>query len=194
MNYLAHIYLSGEDDALKIGNFIADAIHGKKYQQYPPAIQRGILLHRAIDSFTDAHPVVRQSTAKLHKNYGHYSGVIVDIFYDHFLARNWAEYSPVPLVVYAADFYNLLQQNEPLLPEATKRMLPYLVANDWLSSYATKEGISKVLEGMNRRTQNRSRMNEAVTELIQYYTTFETEFTLFFNEAISFSNRTLHNL
>ncbi len=194
MNYLAHIYLSGDEDPVKIGNFIADSIHGKRYQQYPASIQRGILLHRAIDTFTDAHPVFRQSTAKLHKKYSHYSGVIVDIFYDHFLAKNWANYSPVPLALYAANFYNLLQKNESLLPEATKRMLPYMIANDWLSSYATQEGISKALEGMNRRTQNRSRMNEAITQLNQYYTTFEAEFTLFFNEVISFSNHTLSNL
>ena len=92
MNFLAHIYLSGEDEGITIGNFIADGIKGKKYLSYPASIQKGILLHRGIDSFTDSHPTVRQSTARLHENYGHYSGVIVDILYDHFLAKNWEEY------------------------------------------------------------------------------------------------------
>ena len=88
MNYLAHIYLSNEEEEITLGNFIADGVKGKKYVQFPLGIQQGILLHRAIDSFTDAHPIVRKSTKRLHKKYGHYSGVIVDILYDHFLAKN----------------------------------------------------------------------------------------------------------
>ena len=86
MNFLAHIYLSGNNKEITIGNFIADGIRGKDYKKYPEAIQTGILLHRQIDTFTDAHKTVRQSTKRLHENYGHYSGVIVDILYDHFLA------------------------------------------------------------------------------------------------------------
>ena len=84
MNYLAHIYLSNEEEEITLGNFIADGVKGKKYIQFPSGIQQGILLHRAIDSFTDTHPIVRKSTKRLHKKYGHYSGVIVDILYDHF--------------------------------------------------------------------------------------------------------------
>ncbi len=99
MNFLAHIYLSGNDTDLIIGNFIADGIKGKKYKKFSPGIQKGILLHREIDTFTDAHPIVRQSTKRLHKNYGHYSGIIVDILYDHFLAKNWSRYSDVPLEI-----------------------------------------------------------------------------------------------
>lgn len=97
MNFLAHIYLSGNNEMITIGNFMADGIRGETYKKYPVDIQKGILLHREIDTFTDAHPIVRQSTKRLHKNYGHYSGVIVDILYDHFLAKNWSAYSPVLL-------------------------------------------------------------------------------------------------
>ena len=82
MNFLAHIYLSGDDKAITIGNFIADGIRGNDYKKFPKNIQTGILLHRRIDTFTDAHKTVRQSTKRLHKNYSHYSGVIVDILYD----------------------------------------------------------------------------------------------------------------
>src|SRR5690606_39712177 len=87
MNFLAHIYLSFEDDGITIGNFIADSIRGNRYKHLPERIQQGIMLHRAIDTYTDKHPTVRQSTKRLHQNYSHYSGVIVDIFYDHFLDR-----------------------------------------------------------------------------------------------------------
>ena len=93
MNFLAHIYLSGDNDLIKIGNFMADGIRGKQFENYHPEIQKGIILHRFIDTFTDAHPVFRQSTKKLHENYHHYAGVIVDVFYDHFLAKNWNLYS-----------------------------------------------------------------------------------------------------
>ncbi|HAV55892.1 MAG: ACP phosphodiesterase [Aequorivita sp.] len=194
MNFLAHIYLSGNDESVIIGNFIADGIKGKRYLKYPPAIAKGILLHRAIDSFTDAHPTVHQSTARLHKNYGHYSGVIVDILYDHFLAKNWSKYSEVPLDEYVADFYKLLRKNFTMLPARIQRMMPYMIADNWLLSYATVEGISKILAQMNVRTKGVSKMNLAVAELEEYYNEFEAEFTSFFDELIAFSHQKLKEL
>jgi acyl carrier protein phosphodiesterase len=189
MNFLAHIYLSGEEEGVILGNFIADGIKGKRYLKYPPQIAKGILLHRAIDSFTDAHPTVHQSTARLHKNYGHYSGVIVDILYDHFLAKNWSQYSNKPLEEYVQDFYGLLRKNFTILPARIQRMMPYMIADNWLLSYATVEGISKILEQMNVRTKGVSKMNLAVTELREFYPEFEQEFTSFFEELILFSKQ-----
>ncbi|WP_298420742.1 acyl carrier protein phosphodiesterase [uncultured Kordia sp.] len=194
MNFLAHIYLSHNDDEIKIGNFIADSIRGKKYKNYPAQIQRGILLHRHIDTFTDAHPTVRQSTRRLHKNYSHYSGVIVDILYDHFLAKNWKTYSDIPLETFVDDFYHLLEDNFDILPLNVQRLLPHMIHDNWLVSYASIEGITKVLEGMNRRTQNRSKMNLAVVELQEFYDEFEAEFTSFFNELIEFSKQKITEL
>lgn len=194
MNFLAHIYLSGDNPKVKIGNFMADSIRGKKHKDYPQGYKNGILLHRAIDTFTDAHPIVRQSTKKLHSNYSHYSGVIVDIFYDHFLAKNWKKYSDVPLEIYVDEFYDLLQEHYDILPIAVKRMMPYLIADNWLLSYAEIKGISKVLSGMNRRTQNKSKMNYATTELLEYYEEFESEFTSFFEELKEFSCDQLEKL
>jgi len=194
MNFLAHIYLSGEDDYIKIGNFIADSIRGKKYENFPTAIKNGILLHRQIDTYTDKHPIVRQSTKRLHKNYGHYSGVIVDILYDHFLAKNWVRYSDVPLEDYINDFYDLLEDNFNILPDRIQHMMPYMIADNWLKSYATIEGIGKILHQMNRRTKNKSKMNFAVIELEKFYTEFETEFTNFFEELIVFSKNILKEL
>ena len=188
MNFLAHIYLSGNNESITIGNFIADGIRGKKYKNYPKDLQIGILLHREIDTFTDAHPIVRQSTKRLHKNYSHYSGVIVDILYAHFLAKNWQKYSETPLDIYVEKFYKSLEDNFEILPERTKKMMPFMIADNWLLNYAKIEGIQRVLDGMNRRTQNRSKMNKATTELNTYYSEFENEFTLFFDELILFSN------
>lgn len=191
MNFLAHIYLSGDDKGIIIGNFIADGIKGKKYLKYPEQIKKGILLHRAIDSFTDQHPTVKKSTKRLHKNYGHYSGVIVDILYDHFLAKNWKTYHQQPLNLYIEDFYNLLEDNYSLLPHRIQVMMPYMIADNWLLSYATIKGIRTILTKMNRRTKSISNMNFAVIELEKYYQEFEDEFTGFFEELISYCKQKL---
>ena len=187
MNFLAHIYLSGQNELVTLGNFMADSIRGKRYKKYPADIQIGILLHRQIDTYTDAHPTVRQSTKRLHKNYGHYSGVIVDILYDHFLAKNWEHYSDIPLETYVENFYASLTANFELLPVRVQKLTPYMIADNWLLSYAKIEGIQRVLEGMNRRTKNISGMNTATNELKEFYSEFESEFTSFFNELIEFS-------
>ena len=160
-----------------------------KYHHFPDRIQKGILLHREIDTFTDAHPIARQSSKRLHKNYSHYSRVIVDIYYDHFLAKNWADYSDVPLADYVENFYDLLEDNYDILPMATKRMMPYMIADNWLLNYANLAGIQRVLNGMNRRTKNKSRMNFAILDLEEHYEEFENEFTDFFKELITFSNQ-----
>lgn len=191
MNFLAHIYLSGDDEAIIIGNFIADGIKGRRYEKFPAPIAKGILLHRAIDSFTDSHPTVHQSTARLHKNYSHYSGVIVDILYDHFLAKNWNRYSDVPLEDYVQNFYGLLRKNFTTLPPRIQKMMPYMIADNWLLSYATIEGIGKILAQMNVRTKGISKMNLAVAELQKYYGEFEAEFTSFFEELIAYSQQKL---
>lgn len=182
MNFLAHIYLSGENELLSIGNFAADGIRGKRFTEYPEAMQAGIILHRYIDSYTDAHLVFRQSTKRLHKGYGHYSGVIVDIFYDHFLAKNWSDYSDEPLDEYIQDFYKSLNTNFKILPPRFKKLTPFMIEDNWLLSYASVEGIQKVLNGMNRRTKGRSKMNEATKELVEHYEAFENDFKLFFQD------------
>ena len=194
MNFLAHIYLSGDNDLITIGNFIADGIKGKDYENYSRDIQIGILLHREIDTYTDAHETVRLSTKRLHEKYGHYSGVIVDILYDHFLAKNWPDYCATPLERYVQYFYDILETHYDLLPNRVKKMMPYMITDDWLSSYASIEGISRVLDGMNRRTKNRSGMHEAIYELETFYPHFEEEFRDFFDDLIIFSNQKLRQL
>ncbi len=189
MNFLAHIYLSFGDDEITIGNFIADSIRSNKYDHLPQKIQKGIVLHRAIDTYTDAHPLHKKSSKRLHPNYSHYSRVIVDIFYDHFLAKNWQHYSETPLPVFVDSFYDLLEEHYKVLPEGTKRMMPYMISDNWLLNYSNIEGISRVLNGMNRRTRNRSKMNFAVIELEAFYDQFEAEFTSFFKELTIFSKQ-----
>lgn len=189
MNFLAHIYLSFGDDEITIGNFIADSIKGNKYKHLPDRIQKGILLHREIDTYTDAHPIPKVSSKRLHQNYSHYSRVIVDIYYDHFLAKNWKQYSDTPLDIFVDKFYDLLEDNITILPDGTKRMIPYMISDNWLLNYAKMEGIGRVLNGMNRRTNNKSKMNFAILDLEENYEAFEVEFTEFFNELMAFSKQ-----
>ena len=188
MNFLAHIYLSGDNDLIKIGNFMADGIRGKHFESYPTDVQKGIILHRAIDTFTDAHPIFRESNKKLHEKYHHYAGVIVDVFYDHFLAKNWSKYSDEKLDHFVARFYQSLHDNHIDLSERTKGMMPYMIEHNWLVSYQTVEGINRILTQMDQRTKNESKMRFATNELSEFYPEFEEEFTNFFQELILFSN------
>ncbi|MEE2773018.1 MAG: acyl carrier protein phosphodiesterase [Bacteroidota bacterium] len=194
MNFLAHIYLSAEIDELKIGNFIADSVKGKAYLKFPEMIQNGIILHRGIDSFTDGHPIVRKSTHRLFPFYSHYSGVIVDIFYDHFLAANWQEFSMTPLPQYTAGFYELLLKNRSILPKRIQQFMDFMIADNWLLSYASLEGIQKVLQGMNRRTGRRSNMDQSIVQLKEFYKDFEEEFRQFFPELQAYSEQRIEEL
>lgn len=194
MNFLAHIYLSGDNDLIKIGNFMADGIRGKHFETYPIDVQKGIILHRAIDTFTDAHPIFRQSTKKLHEKYHHYAGVIVDVFYDHFLAKNWNTYSDEKLEEFVARFYQSLHDNHNILSERTKGMMPYMIEHNWLVSYQTIEGINRILTQMDQRTKNESKMRFASQELTEYYEEFEAHFSEFFEELIAHSNTKITTL
>ncbi len=194
MNFLAHIYLSFDDPQLALGNFMADSIRGRKYNHLPEAVQKGIVLHRSIDTYTDAHPIPRKSSRRLHSRYSHYSRVIVDIYYDHFLARNWDQYYHEPLEAFVERFYALLRENRHLLPAGVQRLMPHMIRENWLASYAYLDGISRVLEGMNRRTGNKSGMQHAIEDLTLHYDSFGAEFESFFEELIIFSRHKIESL
>jgi acyl carrier protein phosphodiesterase len=180
MNFLAHIYLSGNDTKILVGNFIGDFVKGRSFSAvYGPEISKGIELHRLIDEFTDRHAVVQQSKNKLRPKYRHYAGVIVDIFYDHFLSKHWSEYHPIPLPMFARNVYTIMQDHHAILPLQVQNMLPYMIKDNWLVNYGNLQGIGQALRGISRRTQYESRMNESVHELTAYYDEFQTEFKTF---------------
>jgi acyl carrier protein phosphodiesterase len=181
MNFLAHLYLSGTDEKVLIGNFIADFVKGKNFHQaYDASIAKGIALHRFIDEYTDQHPVVTESKKRLRSVYRHYSAVIVDVFYDHFLARYWSEFHSIPLDTFAKFCYETIQDHEPILPEGIRYMLPYMIRGNWLLNYSKIEGINRALTGMSRRTPYESKMDEATNDLVRHYEEFKSEFYLFF--------------
>ncbi|GEP50994.1 ACP phosphodiesterase [Flavobacterium noncentrifugens] len=194
MNFLAHIYLSNDNDFIKIGNFMADGIRGKHYEHLPADIQKGIILHRAIDTFTDSHPIFRQSTKRLHDRYHHYAGVIVDVIYDHFLAKNWSKYSDENLADFVEHFYQILRDNTQHLNEKTIGMMPYMIKYNWLLSYQYVDGIARILYQMDQRTKNNSKMQFSIEELKEFYTYFENEFTIFFEDLRAFAKEKLETL
>jgi acyl carrier protein phosphodiesterase len=173
---------------------MADGIRGKDYLNFPEEVKKGILLHRQIDTFTDSHPIYRTSKHRLHKKYGHYSGVIMDILYDHFLAKNWENYSNEKLVDYTENFYQSLETNYNILSEKTKNLMPYMIERNWLMSYATIAGIEMILFQMDYRTKHRANMQEAIVELQEFYFEFEKEFTDFFEELITFTHQKIITL
>ena len=141
------------------------------------------MLHREIDAFTDSHSLVSQSKSRLFPKYRHYSAVIVDMFYDHFLAVEWNNFSRGSLEDFAADCYRiLLQRND--LPAASQFMLRYMHEQDWLSNYATREGIERALTGLSNRASFESHMEKSVKDLYEDYTKYREEFNLFFPQLV----------
>ena len=165
---------------------MADGIRGNDYLKFPEEVKNGIILHRHIDTFTDAHPIYRKSKHRLHEKYGHYAGVIMDILYDHFLAKNWGNYSDEELEDYVANFYKSLEDNYDILTEKIQNLIPYMTERNWLASYATIAGIEMILFQMDYRTKHRANMQEAIVELQEFYSEFEEEFSLFFEELRAF--------
>jgi acyl carrier protein phosphodiesterase len=181
MNFLAHAHLSGGNQKLLVGNFIADFVKGKAaLDRFDDEIRSGIMLHRAIDAYTDTHPTVALSKDRLREKYRHYAGVIVDVFYDHFLAKNWDAYHSDPLDRFAAEVYSVIDDHIAILPEKVQGFFPYMKRGNWLFNYRQVEGIGRALSGMARRTPYESKMDESINELIQYYDDFEADFHNFF--------------
>ena len=194
MNFLAHLLLAGPDataptyaDRL-LGQFIADSVPGRQLENYPAEVQQGIRAHRAIDAFTDQHPVVRRTTARLRAaGYGKYAGVVADVFFDHFLARNFPEFSAEPLVDFTQRVYGLLAGREAEFPAPVRRFFPYLVQQNWLLHYAAIEGIERALQGLSRRASPGSGMETAGAELRRNHAAYEADFRAFYPQLRAFS-------
>ncbi|MBN2275678.1 MAG: DUF479 domain-containing protein [Bacteroidales bacterium] len=190
MNYLAHIYLSGDDEEIIIGNFIGDFVKGYHFNQYTQMIRKGIILHRYIDSFTDSHAIVRRSKARLNEQYHKYSGIIIDILYDHYLVKNWSLYSNCPLDEFIKRFFDLANRYFDLLPESVKFFLPSFIKNNWIKMYDTIEGIQDVLLRMSNRTSLPDNTDFAITVLRRDYHLFEAEFLAYFPALIAYVKKT----
>lgn len=186
MNYLAHLYLAGNDPELIVGGFIADAVKGKKWDQYPERVIEGIKLHRKIDMFTDVHPVIERGKEALRPKFRKFSGIVMDVFGDHFLARNWHSYSHTELRDYTEHIYSLLYGYKDILPERCRYTLHYMSMQDWLFNYQYTEGVKRALQGLARRAAFESGMENAHKELDRHYLFFQSIFHEFMPDLIRF--------
>jgi len=186
MNFLAHLYLSGESEKIMVGNFMADYVKGRKHENYRSDIQKGILLHRSIDFYTDTHPLVSQSGQYFREVYRKYSGVVTDVIYDHFLAKNWELYHQQALPIFVSRCHEALVKNYLVLPNRVKMFLPFLIKSRRLETYAEIEGLRTALNIMVRHTSLPDKTDSAIDILLENYESLEIEFHSFMNDIIAY--------
>ncbi|MBS1812892.1 MAG: DUF479 domain-containing protein [Acidobacteria bacterium] len=186
MNYLAHLFLADNTPESLVGAMLGDFVKGTAKNNYSPVIQRNIELHRSIDSYTDAHPIVRESKTVVAAERRRYAGVLLDIFYDHFLATHWHRFSPVDLPTFTQNAYTVLHQHHALLPEKLQRMLPFMRAEDWLASYRKVEWVDVTLQRMSKRLRRGDSLASGIAELQTHYDRFEADFLAFFPDLHRF--------
>jgi acyl carrier protein phosphodiesterase len=188
MNYLAHLYLADDTPESLLGGMLGDFVKGAAAKErYPPAVQSGIELHRKIDAFTDAHEVVREAKRIVSPARRRFAGVLVDLFFDHFLARRWDEFSAVRLEEFSGRAYGVLSEHRALLPERLQRMLPFMAAEDWLASYREVDAVARAVNGISRRLKRENLLAGGGTELTANYAAFEQSFQTFFPELVAFA-------
>lgn len=178
MNFLLHLHLSGDDPDLLTGNLMGDFVKGRLGDMYPPAITAGIVLHRRIDSFAQHHPVFRRSYGRIAPHYGLWRGVLVDLFYDHFLALEWDEWAEEPLADYLAWARNAVEGRHECLPERLQSLVP-VIFEELLPSYREVAGISLALERMSRRVRRDNPLAGGAGELMRNYADLREDFRCF---------------
>lgn len=187
LNYLAHAYLSFGSDAVLVGNLVSDFVKGRAWQDFPPPIQKGISLHRKIDTFTDAHPECRRARQYLSEAAGRYTGVFLDIIFDHFLANDSGRFSPGSLAPFAARVYDTIRMEPFPLPDMFLRMFHFMEAQDWLSNYAFREGIRRSLNGMVHRARYLSDQAPVYEAFVRYYEELGRSYQVFFPELEAYA-------
>lgn len=194
MNYLAHAYLSFGDPKVLIGNFIGDFVRGDIEATFEKGIVVGIKLHWEIDKYTDNHPVVKEAQSILRPEYGRYSTVITDMYFDYFLGRYWKNYSAKPITEFANDVYAVIEESQEILPEKFLKTFGYMKFYNWLTGYGDLDGIRRAFTGMSKRTTFNSKMETAHLFLDQHHEYLKVHFGDFFEDLVSHSKKTLAEL
>jgi acyl carrier protein phosphodiesterase len=183
MNYLVHLYLAGSDEQLRLGGLMGDFVKGPLDRRYPPGIIAGLRLHRRIDALAAVSPHCRASRQRLQPRFGHTRAVLVDIFYDHFLAGHWQEFHPQPLAEYAAATYRLLAEHQDLLPPDLARIAPRMAEHDWLTSYRERAAVDIALARIAARLSRPTALGEGGSELDRCGSELLADFRGFMVEA-----------
>jgi acyl carrier protein phosphodiesterase len=186
MNYLAHFYLAGTAPEAVLGSIMGDFVKGSLDGRFSDGVRRAIALHRRIDSYTDGHAQVRVSRSRMSPARRRFAGIMVDIFYDHFLATHWAAYSSVPLADFAREIYAILQRPQVELPPSALRTASRMVEQDWLTAYRELRMVDAVLNRMSRRLRRENPLLGSAEELVRNYRELESDFRRFFPELVEF--------
>ena len=198
MNYLAHLYLaalpadlskrpaslSGGCEESLVGSLLGDFVKGDGYDDYSTGIRQAILLHRWVDAYSNAHPVYCRSKRRIHSSYRHTKGILLDLFYDHFLARNWDQYAAEPLPAFTRRVYSALKVHLDILPPRLRQILPRMAADDWLLAYRDIANIGHALAGLSRRLSRENELHRGLDELRANYGELEGDFRAFFPEIV----------
>lgn len=182
VNFLAHIYLSSSTPESILGAVLGDFVKGRLGDRFTPGVREAIRVHRAIDSYSDAHPVVRESRRLVSGARRRFAPILIDLFYDHLLARDWARYSSVPLADFTRSAYVVLGAQAHAFPETFQRVVPRMAAEDWLAAYGELDGIERALAGLSRRARRGEVLLGGVEELTRNYAALEDQFRAFFAE------------
>jgi acyl carrier protein phosphodiesterase len=191
VNYLAHAFLARHTPELLTGGLLGDFVKGAIGERYTEGVRAGIRLHRTIDQYTDAHAVVRASRTLISPARRRFAGILVDVFYDHFLAHHWERYAELPLDDFTARVYATLWPQRAGFPERLQRILPWMRADDWLASYAEIEAVDAALNGIARRLRRFPRaavLQTGVEELLAHYAELEQQFHTFFPQLQDYAN------
>jgi acyl carrier protein phosphodiesterase len=187
MNYLAHLFLADDSTESLLGALLGDFVKGSLRDRYTEGIRRGIELHRKVDTFTDSHETVRQSKSRISPARRRFAGIIIDVFYDHFLAKNWSQYSQEPLSHFANRMYDALLENQTILPDRLQQILPFMIGQNWLCSYREIDVIDKVLNRMSQRIKRENSLEHSTEELVKNYDGFEADFNDFFPDLTDYA-------
>lgn len=186
MNYLAHLHLGGQRPGQLLGSLYGDFVKGRLQGQFAPEVEAAIQLHRRIDTYTDSHPLVSAALSRFSLTRRRYAGIVIDVFFDHCLARDWAQYADRPLQQFTADVYRVLAA-EPQLPGRLAQIAPYMAADDWLGSYRDFEVLEQVLRGIARRLSRPEELTAAMIELERLYQPLSEDFRAFYPQLQNFA-------
>lgn len=191
MNFLAHAYLSFDYPEILTGNMIGDFIKGRDFKYLPEGIQKGVELHRKIDHFTDKHDIFKTSVFRISDTHGKYRFVIADLFYDHFLAKNWKNYHHKELITFTESTYSTLHNFEEYLPEKFNLALSFMEKNNWLLNYRNIDKLQMFIKGISNRSKFGNNLETSIDDLKSDYEFFENDFNNFFSDIISFAKSEL---
>ena len=187
MNFLAHAFLARDSVDLLLGSLMGDFVKGPLTDRYAPAITRGLALHRGVDTYTDAHALVARSRARISPPRRRYAGILIDLFYDHYLARYWSDYAAVPLDQFTAHVYSTLLARRDVLPERLRAIAPRMADTDWLGSYRETASVGEALDRIGTRLKRGNALLDSVEELVANYDSLEEDFRAFFPELMRFA-------